>query len=407
MKKPVVLVFLSLALALSACGGGGGGDDSSLDVLFFAGNDGAGGASFAGNMELWSFDGASPSKVAEIYPGTAPSYPQYLTELGDLVVFKARDDLHGSELFATDGLDAWLVRDIVPGDQGSHPADLKAFGDRVFMILNGGGANELWSTDGTEAGTQVVAGSGQGILEVTGFAPGSDGNLYFTGTSSGGTGLFYVDSDSAEIHTVCGDFIDTGWPNGPGDIAALGTDIFFPADDGVRGMELWMYSVPGIGCTIVADLEPGDGGSGPGELTAVGVTVAFSAERSDVGRELWSTTGAAGSTTLVADIFSGADGSWPWSFFVHGGLLYFTARDGISGWEPYVTDLLSPPAMLADINSGASGSMAWHYQEYDGKVYFYAVDEEYDCELWVTDGTGPGTEMVFDLNPDGNGAWPD
>lgn len=407
MKKPVVLLFLSLALALSACGGGGGGDDSSPDVLFFAGNDGAGGASFSNNLELWSYDGAAPAKVAEIYPGPLPSDPLYFTEMGDLVFFKAQDDLHGSELFATDGMDAWLVKDIVPGAQGSHPADLKASGDRVYMILHGGGLDELWSSDGTGAGTEVVAGSGQGILTVMGFGTGNDGNIYFIGTSTGGAGLFYVDSDSAEIHTVCGDFVDTGWPSGHGDMAVLETDIFFPADDGVRGMELWMYSGPGVGCTIVADLEPGPDGSDPGDLTVFDGTVVFAASGSDVGRELWSTSGAAASTTLAADIYPGVEDSWPYNLSVYGGRLYFTADDGESGFEPYVTDLLAAPSLLADINSGKDSSYPGNYEEYDGKVYFSALDEVYGGELWVTDGTDTGTEMLFDLNPTGDGTWED
>ena len=137
----------------------------------------------------------------------------------------------------------------------------------------------------------------------------------------------------------------------------------------------------------------------------MGSVIVFTAARLDVGRELWYSWGPAGMTTLVADINPGASDSSPWSLAVYGGLLYFTADDGTHGYEPFATDL-SAPSILADINS-VDASNPWHYQEYKGKVYFYADDGIHGTELWVTDGTGPGTEMVFDLNPNGNGAWPD
>jgi len=407
MKKSGIVCILffavvgSAALILSCGGSGGGGGGGLPDVLFFAGNDGAGGASFNNNLELWSYDGVSPVQVAEIGPGTSPSYPWWFTSLDDLVIFSARNDSQfGREVYATDGTDAWLVKDIDMGVPGSSPRELKEFKGKVYMIASVGGSSQLWQTDGTEAGTVVTVGPGQGILQVIDFGVLQDQKIYFTGQSAtDGYGLFQTDGTPAIMDSISVGFVTVG------EMAMRGSDIFFVADDGVRGRELWMSSGPGTGATIVADIEAGAGDSSPDHLTLMGSVIVFNAERLDVGRELWYSWGPADMTTLVADINPGASDSSPWSLAVHGGLLYFTADDGTHGYEPFATDL-SAPSILADINS-VDASNPWHYQEYKGKVYFYADDGIHGTELWVTDGTGPGTEMVFDLNPNGNGAWPD
>jgi ELWxxDGT repeat protein len=244
-------------------------------------------------------------------------------------------------------------------------------------------------------------GPGQGISQVYDFAVFQDQKIYFTGQSAtDGFGLFQTDGTPSIMNSISVGFDSVG------DVAMRGSDIFFVADDGVRGKELWMSSGPGSGSTLVADIEADAGDSDPDHLTLMGSAIIFTAERQDVGRELWYTLGAAGITTLVADINPGDSDSYPWSLAVHGEFLYFTADDGTHGFEPFVTNLLVAPAILADINS-VGGSNPWHYKEYMGNVYFYAQDAPHGTELWVTDGTGPGTQMVFDLNPDGDGGWPD
>jgi ELWxxDGT repeat protein len=85
-------------------------------------------------------------------------------------LFSAGDATHGYELWVTDGTAAGthLVADINPGTytspggasypNSSSPSDLTAIGDGrvVFSAHDGTNGTELWVTDGTAAGTHLV-----------------------------------------------------------------------------------------------------------------------------------------------------------------------------------------------------------------------------------------------------------
>jgi ELWxxDGT repeat protein len=62
--------------------------------------------------------------------------------------------LHGRELWKSDGTTAGtqLVKDIEPGRYGSDPRTLTAVGDVLFFSRG----DELWKSDGSEAGTILV-----------------------------------------------------------------------------------------------------------------------------------------------------------------------------------------------------------------------------------------------------------
>ena len=60
---------------------------------------------------------------------------------------------------------------------------------------------------------------------------------------------------------------------------------------------------------MVKDIYSGSGGSNPSDLTAVGNTLYFEADDGTNGTELWKSDGTASGTVMVKDIYSGSSTS--------------------------------------------------------------------------------------------------
>lgn len=92
---------------------------------------------------------------------------------------------------------------------------------------------------------------------------------------------------------------------------------------------------------------------------------------------------------------------------VANGKLFFTASDGISGKEPWVTTVnagVTNSSLLKDINLGTPTSSANYFADVNGTLFFSATDGTANngYELWKSDGTTAGTMMVKDINPTGS-----
>jgi ELWxxDGT repeat protein len=123
----------------------------------------------------------------------------------------------------------------------------------------------------------------------------------------------------------------------PGPIVVLNNTLYFAADDGVHGSELYKSDGTAAGTVLVKDINPGSGSSSPDNLTAVGNTLYFSADDGVHGRELWKSAGTAAGTVLVKDINPGSASSSPNNLIAMNNKLYFGADDGTHGdelWDP-------------------------------------------------------------------------
>src|SRR6266511_1197498 len=179
---------------------------------------------------------------------------------------------------------AALVKDINPGAGNSYPGNVNGAG--YFAADDGAHGFELWRSDGTEAGTTMGKDINPG--------PGDTSPLWFTDVN--------------------------------------GT-LFFRADDGVHGTELWKSDGTEAGTTMVKDINPGHiysrpADSSPGGFTKVNGALFFSADDGAHGRELWKSDGTEAGTELFKDINPGSGDSFPGGGFIFKGTLFFTADDG-------------------------------------------------------------------------------
>jgi len=100
------------------------------------------------------------------------------------------------------------------------------------------------------------------------------------------------------------------------------------------------------GTTLVKDIRPGTGPSDPGALLVAGGGLYFAANDGVNGRELWKSDGTAAGTVLEADIAPADASSDPTNLAVSGGLLFFAANGNGGISEPYDHELWAMPLVV-------------------------------------------------------------
>lgn len=304
-------------------------------------------------LELNPFYGPGDGSQCDDLP--LPSDPGPGVSLGGTVLFAADDLVHGRELFVTDGTAAGtrLVADINPAtmpnqvteDQlpasigvGSNPTDFVRYGSGAFFVADDGSGRQLWFSNGERRGTYRV---------VEGTAPYDSpphdlvvfqGALYFLAARGEGEALFRSDATSAGTVLV-DDLVLGGEPSFAHALTVAGGSLFFVAFNETTGSELWVSrGIPGS-THLVVDLRPGLLGSAPLNLTAVRGVLVFAADDGVSGLEPWRSDGTAAGTFQLGDIAAGAASSSPGPFSVVGGQVLFGADDGIHGRELWALPL--------------------------------------------------------------------
>jgi len=161
------------------------------DGVYFTADDGLNG------RELWTTDGTETGTrlVADVYPGPTGSTFRNLIPFHDELLFGASDDLAGFEIRASNGYGARLVADVAPGSANSDFENPIALPNALFFVSQGGGPWENpWVTNGTSTGTHVVRKSDGSLINPAGDSTDGarfilfDGALYFA-ANDGATGF--------------------------------------------------------------------------------------------------------------------------------------------------------------------------------------------------------------------------
>jgi ELWxxDGT repeat protein len=193
----------------------------------------------------------------------------------------------------------------------------------------------------------------------------------------------------------------------PTSLTAIGDTVFFAADDGVHGSELWTSDGSADGTVLVKDINPdwgGVGGSSTATLAAFGGKVYFQADDRIHGLELWRSDGTADGTVLLKDIGLGPYSSYPADLTVLGGVLYFTATVDGSLRELWKTDgtergtVRVAPWTTVSILGPLTGLNRTLF--FEGEGYSLAATGSYvplGRALWKSDGTAAGTVLVSDV----------
>jgi ELWxxDGT repeat protein len=372
--------------------------------LFFHATD-----SINGN-ELWVSDGteAGTYMVEDIFPGPYGSSPSniflpgdpYGTEYNGVYMFVANDGIHGDELWKSDGTQAgtMLVKDINPGSANSEIYSFVSYNGVLYFQANDGVHGlELWRSDGTLAGTYMVI-----DLDPTPFNyPQSfcvyNGYIYFN-SRDGSSGFELWRTDGTAIGTQLVKDINPGSSDSfPSYLIVLNNLLYFFANDGIHSGELWRSDGTETGTFMLTDLNVGYYVNNFAVLDSI---VLFSGSSSlTENYELWKTDGTPNNTTLVKEI-NPIGSSFPNDFIEFQGEIYFTATDTVNGKELWKTDGTNTGTILVkDIKPGIANSNPNNLLKFQNKLYFSASSPGKGYELWATDGTLCETQIVEEINP--------
>jgi ELWxxDGT repeat protein len=226
------------------------------------------------------------------------------------------------------------------------------------------------------------------------------------------------------------DIVPGATSSDPGNLVAIGSTIYFTANDGIHGYELWKSNGTAAGTMMLKDINSGGGGSYAGSLTNVNGTLYFGADDGVHGSELWKSDGTAAGTTLVADINPGAGSSDIGSPTDVNGTLFFSANDGAHGPVLFKSDGTAGgttmvkaiwPRDLINVNGTlffrehgiyglwksdgtetgtvqVSSATGGQLTNVNGTLFFNGWDVT-GAELWKSDGTAAGTTLVKDIYP--------
>jgi ELWxxDGT repeat protein len=236
---------------------------------------------------------------------------------------------------------------------------------------------ELWKTDGTESGTVLVKDINIGINN----------------------------SDSKVLE---GSVTYSGY-------------LFFSANDGIHGAELWKSDGTETGTVMIKDINKGEKSSRPSNFMVYHDIIYFSAADSSwvdstsyplitvYNTELYRTDGSETGTFMVKEINQDKRiGSAVGNLMVCNNHLLFAAEEfGSTSRELWTSDGTNVGThLLKDIYPGQEGSYPTEFAPIGNTVYFRARDYDHGQELWKTSGDENNTNMVYDILPGYSSSFP-
>jgi ELWxxDGT repeat protein len=224
-------------------------------------------------------------------------------------------------------------------------------------------------------------------------------NTLFFAANDGVNGMELWKSDGTPGGTIMIKDINAGAASSSiGYLTNVNGILFFVANSGIEGTELWKSDGTAAGTVLVKDIRSGAMGSNPSDLVGVNGTLFFAADDGIKGTELWKSDGTAAGTVLVKDINPNSASGYPQSMANVNGVLFFTANNGVNGMELWKSDgTAGGTTLVKDIWAGSADSYPFELTAIGAKLFFSASNGVNGVELWKSDGTAAGTVQVKDI----------
>ncbi|RLN90564.1 hypothetical protein BBJ28_00018094 [Nothophytophthora sp. Chile5] len=326
------------------------------------------------------------------------------------LLFSGWDPSLGQELWHSDGSEAGtvLLKDIFPGPGGSRPSYLTPFSkdNRVYFAAKGPHISWQIKSDYQD--------------NCQSFRPSSfDPNVFFAVATRNVWDPNEV--GTMQIHCQQLPSYHTGFQ----------TDLFAgvvchrqpTAQESTWGTQLWATDGTAEGTQRVAQISTDPEGSNPSHFVELNARLYFQASSTDFGAELWTTDGTREGTFLVADVEFGSRSSAPCFLTAFDGRIFFSADTQAVGRELWFSDgnsrfefaedqhAIVGTGLLLDICAGVGSSLPQNFAVLAPStgpplLLFQANDCMHGAELWATDGTRVGTFLVLDIRQGALGSSP-
>lgn len=284
---------------------------------------------------------------------------------------------------------------------GEVPGEVST--DNVVLL-----GDSLWKTDGTAEGTVSVQDSISSVVAYYYGITEFNGEFYFQATDNvHGFELWKTNGTAAgtvlikDINPGARSSFDYRFS----DFTVFNGALYFHANDGVSGAELWKTDGSAAGTVLVKDINPAAGvSSNPTDFTVFNNALYFSATDS-AGTKLWKTDGSSAGTTEISDapIATGTSflpDDYSRGFPVFNGALYFRSgglwkTDGSAAAPVENEDISSPGWLDTYLYNG--------FTVFNDMLYVVVEDSGYGREIWKTDATAASTVLLKDINTENGG----
>lgn len=301
-------------------------------------------------VELWVSDGTSGgTNMVQDICDNWPSYPHELTGFKGELIFAAENcEASGDALYRTDGTAANTVK-----LGGKDPLGLMVAGDTLyFSVTFDNYGRELARSTGVPGSIEMAdeinpGGGGSSIFHITQV----DTLIFFRAFHTDyGAELWAYNQNTGKAYLVKDIWPGSSGSSFPDELISYNGKLIFQAHDGTYGQELWISDGTEEGTYMLKNINEEAGGppyghSYPRKFYEAAGRLYFSANDGTNGTELWQTDGTEEGTLMVHNIGYLHNGSDPGSFTEMDEYLYFHAYYN-GRYRLYKLELPDPPTTL-------------------------------------------------------------